>query len=1512
MFNVFKVQYNKAIKEAFEAKNKDLPERARKKFLSDQEKSDIIMKLIDFHPIIKTFLAARDDRKDYLSLMTTSKQRMVHIPEAGHQQKYSYILRDGHKSKASYVSSIVPELEGVRGGPISIQSIETAVMALLLNDRSILNVYDAAGHPIGEATEGTRLHNEYYHLVNTQYTLIDEVEAALAHTLTALAKHPGDLIRTNKAIATQLGFKNFDIHRFHENFQKEQKKTHERRKLLEQTTTVNQFAFMGTGFHPEAKAPKDETPEKSFLDPLLNLIRKDPSKGSTSLYGIDFENFVGTYENTISSENAIQIFDKLFNYGNVIETPKRQQILRNLLNITIKDALAPLDNTPLQYTLKVNEEGELVYGGIKGTEIAISAGAFNGPRLAMGNLNQISAQETYVHELLHAVTQYAIENNHALGQQLKALFEQAKKHVKIEDFLYTVDGKVVTSVDAKAEYAAAKERFDYIFNNPKGDQLHEFLAFGLTNAKFASIISKIDAKPPVELKQNDLWGWMEYLFKRLLEFVNERIRGQKNMKIDEALLRLTEKLVNVNTSYYVRIMERLAKFHELDPKLTEAMEEKIFKPIKEWHKEHRDDQDQGIIKKAAHASISAVRGLPGLARNEDFHRAVSQAREEIRRTGNRLLQQIDENMADIGRDLAGPSQNALIFHVLHRMSKKFVDQSRRHLAENITEHIDRDFINDQLTKEDQTALYRILLKANVGSLWEDYNLVDIVHMIQDDKKLQSTINAIQDELLPFNENDGAGYYYINQGTSMGRIMATGKASQFNPMLNGYNVANMTSVPYRKAKGDLVKAEKLIEQLATLNAIKNTSSHYRKLAGDVILREHILNYKLNGITTTLELHKQFREDSVKALFENNKTLMRHGYVRDIFDEHVSVAVGTEVEHKALLAQGFQPVSGVLKRDPHDLNQEPLRMYVSKYNPMHTRVKGGVSFTSKKRRGQTTYESLLGQDHPEASKQARENTIHMLRANRPLVEKQFTGILPEILNENIMIPSVNKEGKIREYRYEMSEHIKDTHLNKDNNFRNVLGRMHGNLIDKVNSKIINDQHVEALHADYVDNYAKNPSAFVRIAADTKDPEYKELWNLLPEEMKEKIRTKWKGEEVYVRREVVKIVFGFRKLSVFDLKAMEKFEKSSIGQAMKVGIWGRQAEEIWQEVVRGAKDWIVIKSFVVLKDNVISNAWLLWTKGVPLQDVFKYKAEAIQALDAYHADVKKRDIVKRTLETRQNLTASERKELKSQLTFLDTRIGRNPVKPLIDEGIFQNIVEDLDLNEDQFSYKSKFMNRIAPGIEQYIPDTATSVFKYAYLTKDNMVYRQLLKATQYSDFVARYALYKHRENQVKKLDPKEFKQYEKLNDKKDKIIRIIRTSKLTPTQRKVLDDELNRIDKKLSKNKAALIMNDALIEIIDTFINYDLPTSPLLQYANDMGVLMFTKFLLRIQRIIYRQLKERPVSVISLELMKHGITDFSTILESNLITSSLRGRLKGPMDIIDDFTHLAGVEAATFGAF
>jgi hypothetical protein len=111
--------------------------------------------------------------------------------------------------------------------------------------------------------------------------------------------------------------------------------------------------------------------------------------------------------------------------------------------------------------------------------------------------------------------------------------------------------------------------------------------------------------------------------------------------------------------------------------------------------------------------------------------------------------------------------------------------------------------------------------------------------------------------------------------------------------------------------------------------------------------------------------------------------------------------------------------------------------------------------------------------------------------------------------------------------------------------------------------------------------------------------------------------------------------------------------------------------------------------------------------------------------------------------------------------------------------------------------------------IPDGVKEAFKQVTFQQGSIAYDFLRRATQFSDFAARYALYTHQVN-----------------------------------------------NEGVSHDKA--IQN-----IMDAFVNYDLPPHKAMQYTNDMGITWFFKYFIRMQKVIVKSFRKNPAKVLSLSV-------------------------------------------------
>ena len=80
------------------------------------------------------------------------------------------------------------------------------------------------------------------------------------------------------------------------------------------------------------------------------------------------------------------------------------------------------------------------------------------------------------------------------------------------------------------------------------------------------------------------------------------------------------------------------------------------------------------------------------------------------------------------------------------------------------------------------------------------------------------------------------------------------------------------------------------------------------------------------------------------------------------------------------------------------------------------------------------------------------------------------------------------------------------------------------------------------------------------------------------------------------------------------------------------------------------------------------------------------------------------------------------------------------------------------------------------------------------------------------------------------------------------------------------------------------EARIQVLDSFPDYkeNMPLS--IQQLSDVGILMFPSFWLRIQKAIYRMVRDRPVSLATEILAQDALgTDMNTIFEANIINKA-----------------------------
>jgi hypothetical protein len=268
--------------------------------------------------------------------------------------------------------------------------------------------------------------------------------------------------------------------------------------------------------------------------------------------------------------------------------------------------------------------------------------------------------------------------------------------------------------------------------------------------------------------------------------------------------------------------------------------------------------------------------------------------------------------------------------------------------------------------------------------------------------------------------------------------------------------------------------------------------------------------------------------------------------------------------------------------------------------------------------------------------------------------------------------------------------------------------------------------------------------------------------------------------------------------------------------------------------------VKTGATLLANVASNLVTLALNGVNPVTMVGAHFKGWMEVTKYQKQREEVAALQLKLKTDRLLTASERRAITSEILRGKQRMSINPVRFLVEEGVYQTITEDIADADGDYSLQSRVEEWAAP-VTNKIPNLVKDVGDILFMTHNTRMYKFLRNATQISDFAARYVMHEHNmKNGMKEMD--------------------------------------------------------SVTKVVETFVNYDLPTHKGLQYLNDMGFILFTKYLLRTQKVILQTLQERPASVLSLMTFQYmtGL-DIPDITDVSLITNpdALLFRVNDPVD-------------------
>ncbi|TKW65229.1 MAG: hypothetical protein DI616_15995 [Paracoccus denitrificans] len=1045
---------------------------------------------------------------------------------------------------------------------------------------------------------------------------------------------------------------------------------------------------------------------------------------------------------------------------------------------------------------------------------------------------QLNQQEGFVAESVQAVIEEAMRNPSTtfIRQALTNLFNEASK-LPVAAF-HRGDWATATST----EQALAQEKKDFLFKlstgvTNKSAHLAQFAAMTIASEEVRAIMDFQVQGIPVAAKTAPIGTRLINLFQRAMaHLASLYTKVKQGDKARDAAMTLVGQLVDIEAKHKQRMIDdRLSFLDQLETSV-------------------------GDIGGKARDRVNALASMPFFTQSSNGY--IRGAGAVLRTVSAQNTEEVLDHVTKL-RDNVQRKQNGIIMGALEEMrgvydgnklaaelfkGAKRIEKDRKDMIENTVAQVNANFKDggSYLTQEDKSALTRGLLRTGAAVLHEAFGMQRFQELIEQPNELKTERVKLEQQLKGMTQHWG---YMQGAAKDLAYHKVVGGNVSHNLMLNTRNIARLlgTKVADTLSTQDVNALVPVLDQLTAMYALTYAASADKTRITQV-LRTEANRQDGNGVDFMMKLHTGLQKQSAEQLFKGQEALQQFGYVPEIHDNKIEVLLVNRRDLEKYEKAGYK-VGTELQKDSTDGVKDDRVLVTRRGAGQTALMTGSLSFTGMHRKGSSP-------DRQTMNLMAGTNTTSVQHANQikaakadkiaDLFSRGFSYDPTKVL-AGVMVPVLHPDGRVVDFRYTMTENNRDVLLDRDSSMDQVLGTMAGQIVDKVDTIQQNADVVGSLYDQYRAEYRDNPARFLKFGKSSTDPALAEMYRLLPESTKREIRRVWRSDDMLIPANQLNLIVGYRKYSLteaFGKAERNLTKKHQLGDrnwaeqlfvmlteaifgekaALRVG----QAEDLMQELVKEAKDILVVKNITTLVGNMISNISLLAIEGVSVRNMIESHAVAIKGAMDYRKDARRVMQLRQMLEV--GYVPQGQQALEQELVQAQDRMARNPIKPLIDAGLMPTIVEDVEADDSQYSYKSRLQKSVAKYTAR-VPASLKELGKQVYMTHDTSVYKFLSQTTQLSDLVARYALYQHLTTRAR--DP--------------------------------------------------LSQADALAQAEESFVNYDLPSHRSIQFMNDMGLLMFTKYYMRIQKTIARLVREKPARVIAGVALSHMISGLQTVIDS-----------------------------------
>ena len=586
--------------------------------------------------------------------------------------------------------------------------------------------------------------------------------------------------------------------------------------------------------------------------------------------------------------------------------------------------------------------------------------------------------------------------------------------------------------------------------------------------------------------------------------------------------------------------------------------------------------------------------------------------------------------------------------------------------------------------------------------------------------------------------------------------------------------------------------KAIDKLVTLYSVEMLPESDRTSMASLVQGE------AEGLSFTLDyLVGQRKEETAKAATGKARINAYKGFIPSEQQQGVSMTVADDANFASLRERGFIRVANY---QGSSTERSKSRGYY--YSPLSGRAVFNQGIMQNVRHTAGGVDAVTG--FTIAQQAGRITDRHMVRRLSVQMknEKNLNEALMPIYNEYGQVIALERPiDPVQWDRMQPSQHLP-----------RMIGIWRGRQAEEGMAQIYNEKLIDGLRKMYDEDMkisSSNQKQYVNLL-DSKSlsPVQQDAVNLFTDQTMEYVREVF-GDEFWVRKDMLADSIGYRSASVGDLWTGNSNWSPEALDTMKklvTGVFGIEAyrymvkgEQVIQNFMADARTLIVIKSVIVPAINFTSNIYHLISRGVPITSIARGLPRKLGEIDNY-AKTRLRQIDAEA-ELRATENPIEQRKLKAEIQSITDAHKRLSIWPLIQAGEFSTIAdvgmtnEDLELTSGKLGqYMEKMVNKL--------PESVRNAGRYALVTRDTALFQGLQKSVQYGDFVAKAVLFED-------------------------------------------------LTKRQNKTQA-----EALARITEEFVNYDRLPGRFRSYLENMGLLWFYNFKIRISKVAVSTIRNNPV--------------------------------------------------------